>query len=435
MQKFVFFGLGAAGSVMACALEELCRRRGERSRFLFVVRDRQRAARNLHRAPRVLAKAEFLVVKDLDRVSRRSSPVQVALRGATVVVNAATPRFNDRILDLAVAAGSHYCDLASEMYDSRTRRTLQFSQERFHDALLTQRRFALINAGISPGVTNFMVGERLRSLGEARPVRAIDLYLLEHIESRRVLFSWSPSVALDELEQKPRYVEGGRMRTVAPFGEARSYAFPHHPGAVMTYPVYQEEILSLRRSYPAVGSIRMFAGGSEVDLVRALFQLNLLSKRDVTCVKKGLSVEEIVRRVIPEVPAPQEVEKLLEEGVIRDAQFAAMAEVTLAAETTGRGAAAWTRETTGVSFHRYRELLGTPYAGATYVAYVTGVGAAVLLFYAVEAWRERPEALCGVRRAEELPAILGASGTDDVKRELCTYRLDCLSHTHSFQGP
>jgi hypothetical protein len=34
--------------------------------------------------------------------------------------------------------------------------------------------------------------------------------------------------------------------------------------------------------------------------------------------------------------------------------------------------------TVGLSFLRYRELLGTPYAGATYISYPTAVGAAIL---------------------------------------------------------
>ena len=40
-----------------------------------------------------------------------------------------------------------------------------------------------------------------------------------------------------------------------------------------------------------------------------------------------------------------------------------------------------TIETMGLSDLRYRELLGSPYAGATYISYPTVVGAAIL------AWR------------------------------------------------
>lgn len=56
------------------------------------------------------------------------------------------------------------------------------------------------------------------------------------------------------------------------FGEARSCGFPHQPGEVMTYPVYQKEILSLR-SYLSIGAIRMFVGGSEVELIKSLFSV------------------------------------------------------------------------------------------------------------------------------------------------------------------
>lgn len=53
-------------------------------------------------------------------------------------------------------------------------------------------------------------------------------------------------------------------------------------------------------------------------------------------------------------------------------------------------------ETTGLSFHRYAKLLDTPYSGATYISYPTGVG------------------------------MVG-----EVKRELSSYLIDFVTHTHS----
>jgi hypothetical protein len=62
--------------------------------------------------------------------------------------------------------------------------------------------------------------------------------------------------------------------------------------------------------------------------------------------------------------------------VIRRTNFCAAAEIRVSE---------WVRNerqtiiaTVGLSFLRYRELLGTPYAGATYISYPTAVGAAIL---------------------------------------------------------
>lgn len=434
MQTFVFFGLGAAGSVMACCLHELCERQKEKARFLFIVRNPEEAKQYLFRAQGVLDAAGFLVLKDFRELFEHPKRYEKHLKGATVLINTAVPTFNDPILKLAAEFGIHYCDLASEMYNEQTERTLQFSQQEFHEPLKQKGKFGLINVGVAPGVTNFLIGEKLLTLTALPSVRVlgIDIYLLEHITSRQVVFSWSPMVALDELEQKPRYLAQGTLHTVEPFSGARPYAYPHFPAEVEAYPLYQEEILSLHQSFPQIPSIRMFAGGSEVELIKNLYQLNLLSKQDIECVKKNMSVEEIVRMVLPGLETPQEIERLLHEGIIKYAQFAAMAELTLAVES-GKGEKRMTvKETTGFSFHQYKDLLNTPYSGSTYIAYVTGVGAAILTCATLRQWQKQSEKLTGILRAEALPAIFGPEVTDSVKRDLCAYKLDFISHTHSF---
>ncbi len=431
MQTFVFFGLGAAGSVMACCLHELCERHGDDARFLFIVRNRKEAEQYLLRAPDMLKAGEFLVVKDFREIFDHPEKLRKKLHGSAVLINAAVPTFNAPILTLAADLCVHYCDLASDMYNERTEKTLQFPQQDFHERLKEKGTFGLINIGISPGVTNFLIGEKLM-LMENFPsihIQKVELYLLEHITSRQVVFSWSPTVALDELEQKPRYLEHGVLKAVGPFSEARPYAYPHFTGDTEAYPLYQEEILSLHQSFPQIPSIRMFAGGSEVELIRSLFQLNLLSKENVECVKRQMTVEEIVRMVLPSLETPQEIERLLREGIIRYAQFAAMAELTV--EMKEGRTITTSKETTGFSFHRYRDLLDTPYSGSTYIAYVTGVGAAILLFHAHKHWQEEGHDLIGILRGEDLPPRFGLERTDAVKRELCNYKLDFVSHSHS----
>lgn len=80
-----------------------------------------------------------------------------------------------------------------------------------------------------------------------------------------------------------------------------------------------------------------------------------------------------------------------------------------------------------MSFHRFRELIGTPYAGATYIGYPTGVGAAVLFFYTYKAWEKEREKFSGILRAEQLPALFGSAKTFQVKRELSYYKIDFSS--------
>lgn len=428
MRKFIFFGLGSAGSAMSCCLQELSRQSGERPpRFLFVVRDAAKARAMLFRAPMIRKNATFLEVEDFHALFGHPEKYRRQFRSASVFVNAASPSFNDRILDLALSCHANYCDLASDMYDEKTSRTLRFSQEAFHRRLKASNLFGLINAGVSPGLTNLLIGERLLALKrqdmDAR-VSRIHLFLREHLVSRKLVFSWSPEVALDELKEHPRCLLQGKLRKIEPFSTSMDYQFPHSEEKTETYPIYQEEILSLHGSFPDVPAIHVSAGGSEVDVIRALYQLNLLSDQETRC--KGMTVGKIVRMVLPGLQSPRTIETYLKDGTIRSAQFAAMAEIVVEGHA---GISERVTETVGVSFHRYHELLGTPYSGNTYLGYVTGVCAALLLSSSLEHWQKRRKDVRGIIKSEHLPGLLGQEAMLRLNHALSSYKIDVVSHS------
>jgi saccharopine dehydrogenase-like NADP-dependent oxidoreductase len=85
-----------------------------------------------------------------------------------VLVNAAQPGFNTPLLELGLRLDAHVVDLASDMYDAETERSLTFSQYAFGEAYRDRGRTALINLGVSPGLTNFLIGLRLHQLRGSR---------------------------------------------------------------------------------------------------------------------------------------------------------------------------------------------------------------------------------------------------------------------------
>ena len=175
------------------------------------------------------------------------------------------------------------------------------------EALRERGVAALVNMGISPGITNFLVGERICRIRTGHrkdlEIESIDLYLLEDIDADAVIFSWAPAVALDELSQSPLQLKDGRMIVHEPFTAARDYQFPHEPRAWRQYPLYQEELLSFHRSYPEIENIAIYTGGSEVELVKALHQLNLLSKETLGA-NPDLTIEAVVRAAMPGMKKP-----------------------------------------------------------------------------------------------------------------------------------
>lgn len=423
--KIVFFGLGAVGSNLLVCLSELAERDGVPVRFVVYTINPDAARDALFHAERLFDRIEFVGLPDFAPVFAGVAPHDAQLANAALLINAALPAFNRPIIELALRVGAHAVDLASDMYDEQTERTLTFSQYDFDAALRERGIAALINMGISPGVTNFLIGRRIHELLATErkdfEIERIDLYLLEDIDSDSIIFSWSPIVALEELAQHPRILNKGRMQVLEPFSAARSYTFPHEPKPSRQYPLYQEELLSLHRSFPDVRSIGVYTGGSEVELVKALFQLNLLSKRTLPH-QPELTVEAMVRAILPGMNKPRRIEEYLRSGVIHRAHFAAAAEIRVS--ETVRNDRQTVIETVGLSYLRYRDLLNTPYAGATYISYPTAVGAAILAWHALDYARVSSGTIAGVITGEDLARLLPRVRADAVRRDLVAWDID-----------
>lgn len=424
--KIVFFGLGAVGSAMLICFSELAERDGVPVRFVVYVLNPDAARDALFHAERLFDRIDFIGLPDFSPVFAGAPEHAEELAGAALLVNAALPEFNGPMIELALRIGANTVDLASDMYDTQTERTLTFAQYGYERALRERGIAALINLGISPGVTNFLIGRRMHDLlatdRKDLEVESIDLYLLEDIESDSVVFSWSPIVALEELAQQPRVLSHGRMQILEPFSEACEYHFPHEPSPSRQYPLYQEELLSLHRSFPGIESIAVYTGGSEVELVKALFQLNLLSKRSLPD-QPELTVEAVVRAILPGMNKPRRIEEYLRNGTIRRAHFAAAAEIRVS--ETVRNERQTVIETVGLSYLRYPETLNSPYAGATYISYPTAVGAAILAWHALEYARtEAGGGLHGVITGEDLARILPRPRADAIRRDLVGWDID-----------
>jgi saccharopine dehydrogenase-like NADP-dependent oxidoreductase len=250
----VFFGLGAVGSSMLICLAELAEREGIPVRFKVFSIDPAGARDALYHAERLMKRVEIIGVPTFDRILDLDGPGAEKLAGAALLINAAIPQFNCPIIQLGIRLGAHTLDLASDMYNPETASSLTFNQYA-HDAALQEKGVAaLINMGVSPGITNFLIGDQIcRISSEHRKeleIESIDLYLLEDIDADAIIFSWAPAVALDELSQSPLQLRDGRMIVHEPFTAARDYQFPHEPRMWRQYPLYQEELLSLHRSYP-----------------------------------------------------------------------------------------------------------------------------------------------------------------------------------------
>ncbi len=421
----VFLGLGAVGASMLVCLAELAERDGLPIRFVVFARRVEEAHDALFHAEHLFERIDFITLPDFAPLWAREPRFTQYFERALVLVNVATPALNEPMLALASAVGVNAVDLASDMYDDETQRTLCFKQYDHDERLRAKGVAALINLGISPGITNFLVGGRIHDiLAQGRrdlTIERVDLHLLEDVDSDEVVFSWSPVVALEELGQHPRVIENGRIVVLEPFSSPRDYQFPHETRPTRIYPLYQEELLSFHRAFPAIPAIGVWTGGAEVELVKSLFKLNLLSKRSIDA-QPGVTVESVVRAIMPGMNKPRRIEDYLRSGVIRRAHFAAAAEIRISEQV--RNDRQTLVETVGISYHRYQGLLDTPYAGATYISFPTGVGAAILLWHTLEQARHHEGSIVGVLSGEELARIMPRYRFEAVKRDLVAWDID-----------
>lgn len=428
--KIVFFGVGAVCSVIARLLYDLSKKSSnDEIKFLFVVRDIKKAKSHFFKNTEVLNNSEFLEIKDFEEVFTNYNNYTKYLEKSTIFINTSIPDYNLSIMKLALTFKTNYADLASDIYNDNVISSLQFEQQSLNEEFEKNSLFALINLGISPGITNFLIGERIYSLSNLpyeTKVSKIEINLLEEIQSKQLIFSWSPKVAIEEISYSPLFFKKNKLKRIEPFSKSKTYKFPYFKNFVEVYPVFQEEIISLKQSFKDVENIKMFVGGNEIELMKNLYQLNLLSNKYCYGYKDSeISINSIIKDVIPKMKSPQIIEDYIKNKTIKYAEFCAIADIYLEISYPQNSKKIKNVESIGISFNKYTNLIKTNYSGSTYISYPTGIGAGILIFYTL--LNQNFNDIKGVLVTEKLPSILGPVTNDIIKRELSSYKINLIN--------
>jgi len=153
-----------------------------------------------------------------------------------------------------------YIDMAS-MADAQALQTQTFPQHTSHELYQHSHLFGLINAGISPGVTECMIADMIYR-ADKTPV-SISLHLQEHSEGNVLLPSWSPKTATEEMLTPPALIQDGEIQIITPFSRSSKKTIYLSNGDNMTirhYPIFQEELVSIVRAYPQIQQASMRTG-------------------------------------------------------------------------------------------------------------------------------------------------------------------------------
>jgi Saccharopine dehydrogenase NADP binding domain len=258
--------------------------------------------RDVDRATRFLGKKSNIKVVEAN--ARNLWSIVRAARGANLVVNASPAVYNKIILRAALRLRAHYLDLNSHLVHHPFRP----EQFRFHKRFLAKNRAALICAGAAPGLTN-LLAQRGSELLDS--VEAMQIRLFESTESKDPISTWSADVAYDAAISWPRVYRNGRFGLAKRFDGREKFRFPPPIGETAVYLAAQDEVCMLPYVIP-MRDLDAKIGGNDFERLRRWHRQGRLNRS-----------AGIVRKRFPDTLTPRRVAKLIREGVLENARFAA----------------------------------------------------------------------------------------------------------------
>jgi len=288
MRIFVL-GTGATGSYLA----HLLTRQGHQVTC---------GDRDLDRARRFLGKKSVIPVVQVN--ARNLWGIVTAAKRSQLLVNASASVFNEIAMRAALRIRSHYLDLSAHLM----RNPFKAEQLRFDERFREKNRAAVITAGAAPGLTNLLVA-RASALMDS--VDAVYIRLYESTESADPVSQWSAEVSFDEAISLPRTVRDGRFRFGKRFGEREKFRFPPPIGEVNVVLAAQDEVGTIPY-FLKLKEMDVKIGGNEIDRLRRWYRQGKLSK------SRGL-----VASRFPKTPTPRQVARMIRQGRLQNARFAA----------------------------------------------------------------------------------------------------------------
>jgi len=258
--------------------------------------------RDPQRARRFLGKKSTIAVTEVN--ARNLRGIVKAAKGCQLIVNASASVFNEIVLRAALRLRAHYVDLSSHL----TRHPFRAEQFRYVKKFEEKNRTALINTGAAPGLTNLLVKRAADLLDE---VAAVHIRLYESTESDDPISQWSPEVSFDEAVSHPQIYRSGKFQLGKRFSEIEKFRFADPIGSARVVLAAQDEVATLPRFIPMM-DLDVKIGGNEIDRLRRWHKQGRLSR------SRGMA-----RHHFPETSSPRMIAKLIRQGILQNARFAA----------------------------------------------------------------------------------------------------------------
>lgn len=167
-----------------------------------------------------------------------------------VTCNACTCQTNHSVLEACLRAGSHYLDMAADIYSAPGvkrpgKNSFEAEIEKFNDAYLERGLAGILCMGMDPGAVNVFARWAVDRLDTASSIRVLDADNAE-VRGYRFAVLFSPETFFEELGAVPYFVKDGRVVSGKPLeAEIEWIRFPDPIGLQKTYAVAHEEGVSL----------------------------------------------------------------------------------------------------------------------------------------------------------------------------------------------
>src|SRR5271163_190260 len=341
--------------------------------------------RDPERARRFFDKKSAIEVREAN--ARNLWSIVRAARGCNLIVNASPAVYNEIILRAALRLRSHYLDLNAHL----TRSPFKPEQFRFHKRFVAKNRAALVCVGAAPGLTN-LLAKRASELLDS--VDSIQIRLFESTESKDPISTWSPEAAYDAAISLPRVYRAGHFKFAKRFDEREKFRFPPPMGETPVYLAAQDEVCMLPYVIP-LRDMDAKIGGNDFERLRRWYRQGRLRRS-----------QGIVQKRFPKTPTPRQVARLIRQGMLENARFAA-AVLVRGTKDDQPVLVRWDAKFTTLYQIRQRGLVSTP------IAYATAHLAAIFI-------KHFPRDMAGVFGPSELPietrrAILAEARSRDFR--------------------
>ena len=293
MSKIVIIGAGAVGRVVAHACAS------QPHLFSDVLLASRRLAACEEIAESVAQKHGLqLQTAEIDAEDTRAVASLLAEFGAQLLIHVALPYQDLTLMDACLEAGTHYLDTAN--YESRE--TASFSylpqwayRDRFKNAGLT----AILGCGFDPGVTGVFTSYAARHyFDEIQSLDIVDCNAGTHTHPFATNFN--AEINIREITQDGKYYENGHWHKIAPHSEQRMIDYPGI-GPRRSYLIYHEELESLVKHYPTLGSARfwMTFGEEYLRYLRVIMDIGMGGIRPVSFRGQEIVPLEFLQAVLP----------------------------------------------------------------------------------------------------------------------------------------